>query len=134
MGAELAVIATEDAIIAAGGGISHGGTGWVPLRDFTDEVVVEIELSEGSWILFGRVSIYNKDGDHQGCGAKLVRDGTVLDIVDHPIAGEARDYRTLQAGLNLREPDRVTLRCNTYNGNAWDGSIVAVKVDAIKHQ
>src|SRR5262245_23295580 len=133
MGAEKAVVATEASIVL--------GTGmdWVPLMNYLDEVVVKIELSQGDWIVWGRVVLFNKDGDDQPftaqlCGDVGVSDVGVIDDVGYRIEGEGAETLSLQGGVSLRRTETVTLQCNTYRGSALQGSIVAVKVDAIEYQ
>ena len=125
MGAERAITAIQ----------RGGGAVGVVLQHFNDEIVVKVELREGTWILMGRVIIENRDGDSQWTTAKLVHDANVvLDEVRAYTPGGAPSPLYLQAGLTGEGNQTVTLECNTYAGGALYGSVIAFNVDRIDVQ
>jgi hypothetical protein len=116
--------------------ISVSQSGPAAIRNFNDEIVAKMEMGDGgSWILMGRVSIWNRDGDKQYATAKLVHDANVvIDSVTTYI-----DYLEgygfyLQAGFVTEGEETITLECNSYDGQAEYGSIIAFKVDRIDFQ
>ena len=47
---------------------------------------------------------------------------------------QSRDSVALQAGFLPQGREVITLECSTYDGVAWAGSIMAIKVDDIDFQ
>jgi hypothetical protein len=118
--------------------ITAGSTGTTQLNNFNDVVMAKMELpgDGGKWILMGRVYLTNFDGDPQWVTASLLHDrNVVIDQVRLWIPGE--EYRQcfyLQAGFVANGKETVTLECNTWKGEANDGSLIAIKVDNIDFQ
>jgi hypothetical protein len=123
MGAERAVTAVTP------------GTQAVPLSGFNDVILATIKLvDKGHWILTGRVLLFNVDGDSQFASAKLVHDGNMVDVLSTRIRSFDRACVYVQAGVVDNGGGTVTLECNTFDGDAVSGSIVAIKVDHIDFQ
>lgn len=130
MGAERAVIARQ------------GAPGYMVVRNFTDTIVAKLELEgDGEWLLFGRVSVSNRDGDPQNANAKLVyRANTTIDegmvrIDEAPGSGDGIvQVLYVQGALAAEARETVTLECSTYFGTAMNGSLIALKVDKVEYQ
>lgn len=117
---------------------SQGGIG---LSHFNDTIVTRLalpgespdgELAAGNWVLTARVVIGNEDDSPQDATAKLVHDADV--VLDSLFIRMPRiHYETfyLQAAFTAHEGDIVTLECNTYQGIAYEGSVIALRVDRI---
>jgi hypothetical protein len=111
------------------------------LQHFNEEIVATVELGEpGSWVLIGRVTVSNYDGDAQRASAKIVHDNTHTVIAeDNPIwdgiPGESAFCFYLQAAVSTEsERETFTLQCGTYDGRAKSPSLIALMVDTIKFQ
>src|SRR5262249_28263810 len=118
----------------------------VRLDHFNDTVVLRLIITPGIrtddreryYLIFGRVVIFNADGDNQNATARLTTDDgkTELDRVDTRIAygrGALLQPISLQGNLRGIRQDEVIvdLRCGTYAGAALQSSIWAVEVDYI---
>jgi hypothetical protein len=105
-------------------------------QHFNDEIVVKMELQGGgNWILMGRVTIYNVDGDSQIATAKLVHNANVVIREESNVIGSDEQLGIyVQAGLIAKDIETITLECNSYNGRIRNGSIIALKVDEIEFQ
>ena len=130
MGAERAVIAKQ------------GAPGYVVIRNFTDTIVAKLDLEgDGEWLLFGRVSLSNRDGDPQNANAKLVYrasstiDEVLVRIDEAPgsMDGTAQ-VLYVQGAVTAEARETVTLECSTYFGTAMNGSLIALKVDKVEIQ
>jgi hypothetical protein len=111
--------------------------GGASLQDFHDEIVVKMDLedSKGKWVLMARVDIINGDPDKQYATAKLIHDANVEIVSVRGYIDFIDDWCVyLQAGFLVDGNETVTLECNTYNGAAQFGSIIAIKVDDIDFQ
>jgi hypothetical protein len=120
--------------VIAGQDFNDPGT--AHLHDFNDTIVVKMVLrAKGKWILMGRVVITNLDQDEQYATAKLVHDANfVKDSVMVNIPHPGYDCLYLHAGFISNGDETITLECNTHNGLAWHGRIVAFSVDEIDFQ
>ena len=112
--------------------------GVVGLKNFRDRTVLKAHLDPGSWALFGRVVIYNHDGDGQGATARLVveekqKDDQEIDVVGSYISEYHENCFSLfgVVKVQLREGATVRLKCNTYDGAAKSGAILAIKTDSV---
>jgi hypothetical protein len=111
------------------------------LQHFDDEIVATVQLVEpGSWVLIGRVTVSNYDGDPQRASAKIVHDNThAVKAEDNPvwdgIPGKSAFCFYLQAAVSTEsERETFTLQCGTYDGWAKSPSLIALMVDTIKFQ
>ena len=122
MGAELAVVAT----------------GAAQLQNFNDEVVAKIHLTKHrDWILMASVDVLNADSDRQWATVKLVHDVNIVITEVKGYIDFIDDWCVyLQAAFRLEEEGEavITLECNTYNGAASYGSLIALRVDDIDFQ
>ena len=119
MGAEVAVHA-------------HQAAGTLHLSHFADVILAKLELEVGSWVIIGRAVLYNSDGDPQYLTARLIHDANVvIDNVSLYSKRETRHCLAVQATLKSRRRETVVLACNTYDGNAEFGSLIAFKVDDV---
>jgi hypothetical protein len=102
----------------------------VNLANFTDVYVAGVILEAGAWVIIGRATVFNEDGDRQNVTARLVRDANVIidNVSIYAPEGETHCL-AVQATLKLRRPETVTLMCNTFKGFAECGSLIAFKVD-----
>ena len=123
-------MAVSEAIIASTPGHAPN------LKGFNREIVVKMELAgEGNWLLFGRVLLNNSDDDPQYATARLVHDANVvIDEYKEYISHHDPFTVFLRAGLQAKGNETVTLECDTYDGWARLGSIIALKVDTIEWQ
>jgi hypothetical protein len=120
MGADLAVTTTR-------GGIS--------LNNFNDTVLLKMKLRAGHWAVFGRVAVTNGDPDRQYIRAALLRNvNVVIDSVQSYGDFVEAEVMALQATLSVDELETIVLSCSTYKGIAEQGSLIAIKVDAIEVQ
>jgi hypothetical protein len=106
------------------------------LQNFNDEIVVKLRLfgsngGYGGWLLMARVLISNIDGSSQAATAKLVHDADVIDAVVLTLSDDDEELFYLQAGYIAHGEDVITLECNTFDGVAQYGSILAMTVDNI---
>jgi hypothetical protein len=126
-------LGAEKAIIVSPSG-GYGAA--VSLNNFHDEVCAKLELTEGKYALVGRVAVYNVDGDSQGATAKLVHDrNVVLDQVELVrLLSVESSCISLQALFEAAGNETITIEANTYDGFAYDASLVAIKVDQIERQ
>ena len=58
----------------------------------------------------------------------------IIDQVQLHMPEHSRDTVSLQAGFVPQGREVITLECSTYDGLAWAGSIIAIKVDDIDFQ
>ncbi|WP_230532709.1 hypothetical protein [Microvirga roseola] len=121
MGAEIVATARRDS--------------FVQLNGFADTELVKLMLRLGDWALFGRVLVYNHDGDNQFVNAKILHHQNVpLDAVTVWATQSWRGCIALQATLPVKDVEPVTLECNTYKGIAEFASLFALRVDGIDPQ
>lgn len=114
-----------------------------PLNHFYAEEITRVDLPEpGYWLLIGRVTVSNQDGDVQKASAQISRlvgtpTGTVLqpivtDDLAEGIPGKSDHCFYLQAAVVTEsEGETFSLLCGTYAGQADWGSLFALKVDKI---
>ena len=122
-------MSVEKAVIAASPGSAS-------LHGFHDEFIAKMELrDEGKWILLARVTLNNADSDSQWVVGKLVHDANVVIAEEKQYIGFLDPFCTyFQVGFISKGKETITLQCNTYNGAAEHGSILALKVDDIEFQ
>jgi len=122
MGAELAIQASNQSTFS--------------LHHFADTVMVKMELTRGGkWVMMGRATMWNFDGDVQGATAKIIHDtNVVIDQVQMWLAGGGRTCIYLQSCFVAKEREVIALECNTYKGEASFGSLIAFRVDDIQFQ
>ena len=115
--------------------ISDSTPGGATLQHFNDEIIAKIHLDDGNWILMGRCTLVNADGDKQYATAKLVHDANVvIDSVRLYIDYLDEVCVYLQRAFVAEGEQTITLECNTYDGATSYGKIIAFKVDAIDFQ
>jgi hypothetical protein len=112
---------------------------WYGLNNFTDSEILRLELPAGSYIIFGKTTMWNKDSDHQTATVRLTTTTmggeTDLDRADVRLAGSESQEVSLQAHLELTNetPDRIVeLRAQTWAGGTAGTKLYAIQVDALK--
>jgi hypothetical protein len=107
-----------------------GGT---PLHNNNDVAVLRLALTEGIYVVVGRVVIRNFDGDGQEASARItVRDGSVIsDRVVVRIGGGEAQTLALQGTLKVNNGDIVDIRCSTFAGAAGHSSLSAIEVSRL---
>jgi hypothetical protein len=113
-----------------------------PLEDFKNVVVAEMQLpgEPGAWVLMGRVTVTNLDGDSQNVTAVLLEKSTGHRLaMEHPYREIPGDNYSiciyLQAGYQARKSGEIIeMEVNTYDGLAERASLIGVRVDSIQFE
>jgi len=121
-------------------GIAYAASteGAFELHNFHDTLSLTLGVrDEGMYLVFARVDILNRDGDHQNCVVKITsRNGTnLLDRVTLRIpGGNTRVAVPLQGTLRVPHDTKeiIEIRCNTFNGVAQESSLFAVQISELK--
>jgi hypothetical protein len=106
------------------------------IANFTDTEVAKIRLAHaGAWVILGQAVIANKDGDSQNVSAKLMNQQNVtIAVVECYALPDDHSCYYLQATLDAKEREPITLECATYQGQVLQASILAFSVDSIDVQ
>jgi hypothetical protein len=110
------------------------------LEHFNDTVIVRLPISAGAYVIIAKTVLRNFDGDSQNAAAyMMMNDGEIeLDRADIRLSGNggaqySAQEVSLQAALLLEEPTVVDLRAQTWNGAAFQSSIIAIQVDILNN-
>ncbi len=110
-----------------------------------ETVIVEITLpEEGDYVIFGKVSIANWDGDYQDATATLLSKSGAQ-ILDQTVVRLGKAFGSLnvntqdnQQCFHVQAPFRapkinetIQIICATYNGSALYGSLIALSVHSV---
>ena len=104
----------------------------VPLRNFNETILVAVRVPKGKYVVFGKVSISNADGDSQNAGARLTsKDGlNTIDRADVRLNGGGTQSVSVQGTLPVdSETEIVDLRGTTFNGAASGATLIVISVD-----
>lgn len=115
--------------------VVNSSAGSIHIGGPADFVPLSLTVSKpGLYLVFARVVIQNDDRDPQNASARISHDEEfIIDRVDVRIAGGARTSISLQGTLRVdSRPQRVNLRCITFNGSASQSSIFAVEVSEFR--
>jgi hypothetical protein len=106
------------------------------IENFADEEVAKINLPHaGGWVILGQAVVSNQDGDSQQVYAKLMhQQNVVLNSVEVFALPDDRAVYYLQATLDAKEREPITLECATFQGQVTQASILAFSVDTIEVQ
>lgn len=102
-------------------------------KSFQLMTVNTLKLPAGSWAIFGKVAIWNSDGDPQNTAAYLyATSGTaqlLLDKIDVRIPGGCSESISLLGNPEVQKQDEIQIRCSTYNGGAAESRLIAIQID-----
>src|SRR5437773_12487576 len=96
----------------------------VHLSNFSDTVVLRVQVPQGKYVVFGKISITNADSDDQNASAQLTsKDGSkIIRNMTVRLDGNSESNSqsvSVQGVLNVEAGgDIVDIRCATFNGNA----------------
>ena len=102
----------------------------VKLANFGEVAVIRLNVRTGTYLVFGRVTIWNSYVDSQNASAKLTHsDGAdIADRADVRLAPDTRQVLYLQGTLIVKDSAMVDIRCATYNGIVSQASLFAIEV------
>lgn len=112
--------------------VTTANPGTTFLNNFNSTIIAKMKLTEGNWVILGRVVLGNGDGDYQSGTAQILHDANV--VIDQALLwllGGERVCISLQGTLSARGDETITLNCNTYKGEASSAALLAFKVDQI---
>ena len=105
------------------------------ITSFTESLIISLPLPAGLYVVHGRFTLENHDGDGQNAGAGIRVRGSLayIDRRDFRLggAGSSTSFVQLQAVLRLDEADTIDLMAATYQGNVQGGSLIAFNVEGI---
>jgi hypothetical protein len=121
-------MADENAYVASTAGETQ-------LEHFADQAILRLSVGPGTYVVFGRVVMWNLDGDFQNASARITsHDGTnLVDSVGMRFGGGSHVVH-LQGTLVVRpgSTDIVDIRCGTFHGLARESSLFALEVARLK--
>jgi hypothetical protein len=111
----------------------------IVLENFNDTVVVRLAVPKGQYVVFGKVSLRNSDGDPQNATARLTsQDGfNIIDQADirvgrsegifHSTNFTSTNSISVQGTFTVDgEGEIVDIRCATFRGNVSQASLIAI--------
>ena len=104
----------------------------ISLSSFTDTTVTSVDVPAGSYAIYGAVELLNIGDSSQGASCKLGTLGFQKDVTldQYDNAGDRLSV-TVLGWATFAVPTTITLQCNTYDGDANEGSLVALPVGGL---
>jgi hypothetical protein len=122
----------KEHIMASGAAYVNAYWGSKGLSNNVEEIIVTLPVKSGTFLIFGRVVVFNTDGAAQNSGAKITSGdgGNLIDRVDLRIPGDSSQALALQGTLVVKSEntDKIDIRCSTYRGSGGEASLFALEV------
>jgi len=114
----------------------------IVLNNFSDTVAVRLAIPKGQYVVFGKVSLKNADGDAQNATARLTSQAgfNIIDQTDirvgrdegilHSVNFESTNSISLQGAFTADNGGEIVdIRCATFLGNVSLASLIAITTE-----
>jgi hypothetical protein len=114
----------------------------IVLDNFTDTVIVRLAIPKGQYVVFGKASLKNANGDAQNATARLTSQGgfNIIDQTDirvgrdegilHSVNFESTNSISLQGAFTADDGGEIVdIRCATFGGNVSLASLIAITTE-----